>query len=428
MMNVLILTPDAVGSTLLQRLITIYMQFHQFDRPVINLHELTNGLHSFYSSDFNREIIGRSQKGYVQSLPDITNLLKQQDHYKVARLAQYHIRSRKDTLEQQIPFYRYLNDNFFVIATRRHNVFEHALSWGINKITKKLNVYTPNEKIDTFINLYKSSVLIDEQSLIDSLESYKKYLQWTDDHFSVGSYFYYDQHVQDIENYIFNLPIFAGQPKKISFNDVYGIEFSDWNRCHFFTSNIETLGLNNSSPQLQLTSNIESTDHLNFLGESFVKQLKQEYDNVCNDSWPTINSLEDFNNLPENIKQECQQMHNLTTYKKYVELKNTVACLPASQINFLEQHYKKYTAASESIEHMQQLGILPGGGHIPIKKQTLSAKKFMVKNFNQCVDTYNNWILHNPGIGQPFNDVQLLTQAEQENNIWRSDTDPRLLT
>ena len=41
---------------------------------------------------------------------------------------------------------------------------------------------------------------------------------------------------------------------------------------------------------------------------------------------------------------------------------------------------------------------------------------------------YNNWILHNPGIGQPFNDVQLLTQAEQENNIWRSDTDPRLLT
>ena len=43
-MNVLILTPDAVGSTLLQRTITIYMQFHEFDRPTINLHELTNGL------------------------------------------------------------------------------------------------------------------------------------------------------------------------------------------------------------------------------------------------------------------------------------------------------------------------------------------------------------------------------------------------
>jgi hypothetical protein len=39
-MNILILTPDAVGSTLLQRVLTMYMQFHEFDRPVINLHEL----------------------------------------------------------------------------------------------------------------------------------------------------------------------------------------------------------------------------------------------------------------------------------------------------------------------------------------------------------------------------------------------------
>ena len=42
-MNVLVLTPDAVGSTLIQRLLTIYMQLNQFDRPVINLHELSKG-------------------------------------------------------------------------------------------------------------------------------------------------------------------------------------------------------------------------------------------------------------------------------------------------------------------------------------------------------------------------------------------------
>jgi hypothetical protein len=53
-MNVLILTPDAVGSTLLQRMLAIYMQFHEFDRPVINLHELTNGLAKYYSPEFNR--------------------------------------------------------------------------------------------------------------------------------------------------------------------------------------------------------------------------------------------------------------------------------------------------------------------------------------------------------------------------------------
>ena len=44
-MNVLILTPDRVGSTLLQRLITIYATINENHNPLtINLHELTNGL------------------------------------------------------------------------------------------------------------------------------------------------------------------------------------------------------------------------------------------------------------------------------------------------------------------------------------------------------------------------------------------------
>lgn len=51
-MNVLILTPDRVGSTLLQRLITVYMLGNSFDRPVINLHELTNGIMRYYSPVF----------------------------------------------------------------------------------------------------------------------------------------------------------------------------------------------------------------------------------------------------------------------------------------------------------------------------------------------------------------------------------------
>jgi plasmid replication initiation protein len=58
-MNVLILTPDAVGSTLLQRMLTIYMQFHQLGRPVINLHELTNGLAKYYSPEFNQELVSK---------------------------------------------------------------------------------------------------------------------------------------------------------------------------------------------------------------------------------------------------------------------------------------------------------------------------------------------------------------------------------
>ena len=130
-MNVLILTPDAVGSTLLQRLITIYMQFHTYDRPVINLHELTNGLVRYHNDHFNQEVLGKKDGkwGYYQSLEQVVELLDSVDHYKTSRLAHYHIRNRRDALADQIPFYRYLNENFYIISCRRHNIFEHALSW-----------------------------------------------------------------------------------------------------------------------------------------------------------------------------------------------------------------------------------------------------------------------------------------------------------
>jgi hypothetical protein len=143
-MNVLILTPDAVGSTLLQRMLTIYMQFHQLDRPTINLHELTNGLAKHYSLEFNQELVGKrtvKNWGYYQSLTEVVDLLSSVDHYKTSRLAHYHIRRRGDTIAQQIPFYEYLNENFYVIACRRSNVFEHALSMTLGKFTKKLNVF-----------------------------------------------------------------------------------------------------------------------------------------------------------------------------------------------------------------------------------------------------------------------------------------------
>ena len=178
---------------MLQRLITIYMQFHDFDRPVINLHELTNGLEKYFSTDFNREIVSKRQVtdwGYYQTLDQIVQMLSSVDHYKTSRLAQYHIRCRQDPLDQQIPFYQYLDQNFFVIACRRNNVFEHALSMSINAITKRLNVYSPQEKINVFIGMYTDQIEIDQQVFLQQLDAYEQYLQWSSNHFNIGSYFY----------------------------------------------------------------------------------------------------------------------------------------------------------------------------------------------------------------------------------------------
>lgn len=397
-MNVLILTPDAVGSTLLQRLLTVYMQFYQFDKQVINIHELANGIDKFYSQEFNKEILCRSKTtGFHQTLEQITDLLKSADHYTICRLAKYHMNARNDGVEQQRPFYQYLDDNFFVIATRRHNLFEHALSWGINKITKKLNVYTPNEKIDTFINLYKSSVTLDEHAFVMSLESYKDYVLWSEKYFNIGSYFYYDQHVNEIEKYILNLPVFAGQPQRITWKDVFNIDFANWNRCHFFTSNMETLALENKNePVAQLTFDKKHE-------EQDLEFLDRYFDYTKHGHHNRAQALVDSSNL-----------------------KTMVSYLPTEQVKFLKENFQKYADAADAVRQMHYLGIMPTT--IPIKKQTLAAKRFMIKNFESCLERYNKWIVENPTFGKPLDINDLNKEMSSEQNFWRPDTGNNLLT
>lgn len=365
-MNVLILTPDAVGSTLLQRMITIYMQFHSFDHPVINLHELTNELIKYWSPEFNREMLGKPPRGkpwrYLQSLEEVVGMLDSVDHYKVSRLAQYHIRNRGDSIEQQVPFYQYLNDNFFIISARRRNLFEFALSWCINNITKKLNVYTHEEKMASFYDHYKNKIEVDFGVLHGQLDNYKQYLSWSSDFFSVGSYYYYEDHLFDIEKYILNLPVFSSQQKKVTWQETYGIEFNDWNRCHYYNSNLGAIAMNNQLLQLEHANNVAATTAL---------------------TQPNI-----------------------------------VNFLPAEQTSFVQKNHDKYTAVADSMEKMRELGILISS--VPIKKQTLAEKMFMIKNLDQCIEYYNGWLNENPEVGADFVSLEQLQQrAEQELTRWR---------
>ena len=361
-MNVLILTPDAVGSTLLQRLITIYMQFHNYDRPVINLHELTNGLVKYYSPEFNQELLGKKpgKWGYHQSLREVAELLDSADHYKTSRLAQYHITKRKDTLADQIPFYEYLNENFYIISCRRQNIFEHALSWTIKNVTKRLNVYSAEEKINVFFDLYQSRIEVAPETLVDQLERYRTYMQWCSDHFNIASYFQYERDLPNIENYILNLPIFAGQSNRVTWKSTYGLDFADWNRCHYMSSDIGSIALGSQEKLQQITFDKSSA-----LG---------------------------FNN-------------------------SLVANLPRDHQRTLLTHGKNYSNASESIKKMVELGILITG--VPIKKQTLREKKYLVKNFDACVDAYNNWIVNYPELGQPLDHENIMLAIEHEQHQWR---------
>lgn len=359
-MNVLVLTPDRVGSTLLQRLITVYMAAHDYDKPVINIHELTNGLEIYWNELYQRQILGKPMRGpnkvwgYYQSLEEIVGLLEQGDHYKTCRLALYHIQGRKDSIKDQVQFYNYINDNFFIISARRRNLFEHAISWGIFGHSKHLNVYDHNEKINIFYNIYKNGINLDTGEMVKYLNRYRDYLEWCDQFFHVNSYFNYEDDLKDIEHYISNLDIFPNGFKK-NWRDIFDIDWKDWNQCHKLISDL-------GSVEPKLLPNLNDVDP--------------------KDAFP-VAKLQTQLTLPD-------QQH-------------------------LIDHGEKYVKAYQGIQELVTNGTMVTG--IPIKLQTLGEKRKIIKNFDECVRVYNIWVEKN-GLGQPYTDQELKAISHEENSFW----------
>lgn len=451
------LTPDAVGGTLLNRTLAIYSQFHQFDRPIIDVGHLELGLQKYYSTHFNQEIVTHNPNTSFQSLKEIQDMLASVDHYKIAKLPHYNMLSRQDPPDQLLPFYHYLNQNYFIIACRRNNLFEHAISWSLNKITRTLNVYRPDQKIVQFFHMYKDKVKIDPISLVHSLEDYRKYLNWCENHFKIASHYVYETHSTNIEEYILSLPMFNGQKKLFTWKDVYGQEFNDWNKCHFFSSDLSTLSLSNSNvPEISVDSSLvdDQTIADNMLKDWNV--FVEKYNIVAGPDWPKIKTFADFDNLPDWIKKECREVHDITREidliyqsknmmeNKYSRTKKLSLYTPCVRVegnqidsashnqliqvedylknrhkDFLNEHETKYKIAKKSIEEMREIGILQNT--IPIKKQTLAEKKFIVKNFEECIEVYNNWISKYPDLGDPISDKLLIENIQEENKKWNVD-------
>ena len=365
-MNVLILTPDRVGSTLLQRLITVYMSAHEFDKPVINLHELTNGLIKYYSPTFNAEVLGKSKETsgwkYHQSLEEIVGLLDSVEHYKTARLARYHIQRRQDKIEDQIPFYDYLNNNFYIIAAQRKNLLEHAISWSIVSESKKLNVFRHQEKIDAFKDIYQNKITMHPKLTRYYLDQYVEYLTWADTNFNINSYFNYEEDLPRVEEYILGLSIFNNQSKKKTWQDIFNIDFKDWNRCHYLLSDLSGVGGQLEQKLLTYTNAVESDYQIQSLPQSEIA-------------------------------------NNLTV---------------ADQ-KFLLDVGKQYKTAYEGIEELLRTKVLVSP--IPIKLQTMLEKKMLIKNFDEIVDVYNEWVAKT-GVGVPYTDDDITCAIESEIRQW----------
>jgi hypothetical protein len=339
-----------------------------FDKPVINLHELTNGLEKYYNQTLNQEVLGKPKGtnwGYYQSLPEIETLLGSADHYKTSRLAHYHIVNRKDSIADQIKFYNYLNENFFIISCRRENLLEHALSWGIQGHSKKLNVYSVEEKINVFNNIYQNKVTISKESLCNYLNKYKYYIDWSNSQFNIQSHWNYDTDVHQIEKYILNLDFMQGENN--TWKDMFGQDFATWNTCHRML------------PNLHLLNNPSATKQINLPKLDF---NENEWNLLKGSDWP--DTLEEF---VKNDKPLVPVIQNeLTEFSRTVNVTE-------EEFSFLMKNLKTYIDTNTQISKLVDDGFLVS--NIPLKLQSLKEKKLIIKNFSDCVLWYNEWVSNN---------------------------------
>jgi hypothetical protein len=392
-MNVLILTPDRVGSTLLQRVLTVYMLRQGFDKPVINLHELTNGLEKYYNETLNQEVLGKPRGtdwGYYQTLEEVETLLKSADHYKTSRLAHYHILYRKDTIKDQIKFYEYLNKNFFIISCRRENLFDHALSWGIQGHSKRLNVYNVEEKINVFHDIYKNKITIAKETLVRYLNNYKNYIDWADTNFNIQSYWNYDTDVKNIEKYILNLD-FMNNDTNNTWKEMFGQDFNTWNACHRIL------------PNLKLLDRPEATNKLKILTKPITEEIWNQHKGL---DWPQTAAeyVSSQHNLPVVVENEIKELFNETTLN-----------VTAEEYSFLEKNLSLYMNTNIQLLQLVSDGFLVTG--IPLKLQSLKEKKLIIKNFDQCIEWYNEWSKEN-NFGATYTDSELSSiMTDQDSEL-----------
>ena len=185
-MNVLILTPDGVGSTILQRITTLALYLNKED--VVNCHELTSGL-----TVKNQKIYKDHTLEYSQTLEDISDILAQSTCSLVSRLALYHVDSRQDNTSSQKKFYNFLKEfNDKILVCRRKNIFEYAMSQSIREKTKMANVFQKKHRLAVH-----SVDSVDTSFFLKKCQDYVNYVAWTEENFVDHDVVYYEDFATD---------------------------------------------------------------------------------------------------------------------------------------------------------------------------------------------------------------------------------------
>jgi hypothetical protein len=238
-----------------------------------------------------------------------------------------------------------------------------------------------NTKINKFSNIYQNKISACKESFVTHLDRYKEYIIWTNQYFNVQSYFNYDLHIHNMEDYILNLDFMSKHNN--SWKDMFGQDFNTWNLCHQLL------------PNIAIRSKTDNCDK-----ELIVFNNAVEWDLLKGKDWPISPDHydEQKDNLPLPIKEEILK-----------SIQNISLNLTNIEYDFLKDNIKNYKSTIDQLSKLISDGFL--FDTIPIKLQTLAEKKLIVKNFKDCVTWYNEWVdKNNFGSYQTKEDLQLISE------------------
>jgi len=221
--NFLVLTPDGVGSTYLQRALTVYLQCADLD--YWNTHELLNGLAVEDGSLYKDHTLK-----YSQTIEDICNLLLVTGNLLVSRIARYHITNRLKIHDEDYSIlYKECNRKFNTIIFCARDPFEYALSWGIRKNSGFLNVYSVAERIDAHGVGAKEPIDLDHFQ--NKLDHYAEYEYWAQDNFNITKKVNYDDLHNNVDQQMQDI---TGLDHTVK--DKIGISLQDYSRYRYLLS------------------------------------------------------------------------------------------------------------------------------------------------------------------------------------------------
>ena len=195
-MHFLLVSSGGMGSTILQRLITLVLYIENV--KVINTHDLVN---KYIDLDHNKNIIRNGKILYGQTLEEVQTVLENSNKSTslISRLSKDHMDHRNETDPKK--FYDFLT-NFYtkLLSCERENVFELTLSLAIKAKSDIYNVFDDNDR-----KTVENVTNVDEGYFIHKLKGYIEYKQWIDENFPGIPKITYEELINDTDNVLHSI-------------------------------------------------------------------------------------------------------------------------------------------------------------------------------------------------------------------------------